>query len=192
MENELLTKLQAQQQQKERKEAEDKQDYKKMIAKVEHLERTVERLETTIDKLQSTLETINVKQYERESSSVFTMLRHEADQITEALNLAELRAKSIGEKSWKEYAAEGIAVAMFFIALNLLVLWFIGLPQMKQDIDYNRQHIDVIQWKQTTGTVEGARKYSPWETQDFIKAWNNENRYQQELKQKQQENAAQK
>ena len=173
MENELLTKLQAQQQQKERKEAEDKQDYKKMIAKV-------------------ALETINVKQYERESSSVFTMLRHEADQITEALNLAELRAKSIGEKSWKEYAAEGIAVAMFFIALNLLVLWFIGLPQMKQDIDYNRQHIDVIQWNQTTGTVEGARKYSPWETQDFIKAWNNENRYQQELKQKQQENAAQK
>lgn len=178
--------------QKNLKAIEEKaEEYKAMAAEIASLKAQVNDLQTDITNLQGTISGLNttleaikpadLEKITQESTKVFEPLEKAADTVARKVKAAGNEAaenlKRTGEKTLGQIAAESAFLAIVYIALTLIVLWLVGFFDMKDDIAYNREHINAIHWNQTTGTTEGARTYSPWEMRDFNTAWDNENRY---------------
>lgn len=171
----------------ELKEAEEAKaaEYAALQARIDELETTVTSLQTTIESLNQTLQTItpqDIDEFKEKSLTLFDPLRKTAEAVNTKIKAAGYEAaqtlKNAGEKSWTEYGIESLLTSCIYIALTSAVLWFmLGIGDIKKDVEYNRDRIDAIQWNQTTGTTDGARKYSPWEMQDFHKAWDNQQTY---------------
>lgn len=171
----------------ELKEAEEAKaaEYAALQARIDELETTVTSLQTTIESLNQTLQTItpqDIDEFKEKSLTLFDPLRKTAEAVNTKIKAAGYEAaqtlKNAGEKSWKEYAIEALLTSCVYIALTGAVLWFmLGIGDIKKDVEYNRDRIDAIQWNQTTAHTEGAKTYSPWEMQDFHRAWENQNAY---------------
>jgi len=189
---------------KEAKEAAEAKanEYAALSARVDRLEKAIEGLERTIGGLEKSLQGITpqrIESIQRAGEKVFEPLKQAAADLNKEIkaasgeavgvvrsaagklqaagNEAVRRISEAGERTWQELAIEGVAIALFFTLINMGLWWFMGLHEIKKDVDYNRNRIDAIHWNQTTGTTNGARKYSPWEMQDFYKAWDNQQTY---------------
>ncbi len=86
--------------------------------------------------------------------------------------------------SLKETAMQCFVPVTISVVLTCLIMeFFMGFGDIRKEVEYIKSGINVIQWNQTTGIMPGARTYSPWEMNDFTKAWNNQNAYIQQYRQ---------
>lgn len=189
---------------KEAKEAAEAKasEYAALSARVDRLERTIGSLENTIADMTEALQGITpqkIEQFQQAGVKVFDPLKQTAEELNSEIkvaggeavgavrsaagkmeaagNEAARRIRKAGERTWQDLAIEGVAIALSFTLINMGLWWFMGLSDIKKNVEYNRDRIDAIQWNQTTGTTEGARKYSPWEMYDFHNAWDNQQKY---------------
>ena len=51
--------------------------------------------------------------------------------------------------------------------------WIYGIKDIHKELDYLHDHVDVIQYNQTIPKA----KFTPWDMKEFHEAWDNQNRY---------------
>ncbi len=119
-----------------------------------------------------TIETINARIAE---------LEKKIDKSTNAI-LGNIQRES--QSSLKEKAFRCLVTAAIYVLLTCIVMkFFFGIGDIKEDVANIKSSTNAIQWNQTIGITPGARTYSPWEMNDFIKAWNNQNAYVEKYRQ---------
>ncbi len=104
--------------------------------------------------------------------------------IEKSTNAILVNIQNKSQSSLKEKAFRCLVTAAIYVLLTCIVMkFFFGIGDIKEDVANIKSSTNAIQWNQTIGITPGARTYSPWEMNDFIKAWNNQNAYVEKYRQ---------
>lgn len=178
--------------QKETKEAMEHKaaEYEELTRQIKELTETVSKLKglyTVTGRLENDLKDIkeNIKAINNKGEEAIaplkaniTTLKEQVTSITSDLQKAgEAAEKKIknGKPYYRniwEVLIEGAIRIGYVFAFTFLALWVFGIMDMKNDVAYNRDRIDAIHYNQAYGS-----HYSPFDMQQFYKAWDNQQEY---------------
>ena len=119
-----------------------------------------------------------LKGIQQEGVGVFAPLRDKAAKLSQEFDAAgKVAIKQIreaGKPEWVEIIAKGMISAIVYVMLLTGIMYMMyGIDDIHSDLAYLRDRVDVIQYKQT---IPGA-KFSPWDMKEFYEAWDNQNKY---------------
>ena len=119
-----------------------------------------------------------LKGIQQEGASVFAPLRNKAAKLCQEFDAAgKVAIKQIreaGKPEWVEIIAKGMISAIVYVMLLTGIMYMMyGIDDIHSDLAYLRDRVDVIQYNQT---IDGA-KFTPWDMNAFHEAWDNQNRY---------------
>lgn len=119
-----------------------------------------------------------LKGIQQEGANVFAPLRDKAAELSQELSAAgKVAAKQIrelGRPDWLEVAVRTLVTAVWYVLITCgVMMWVYGIKDIHSDLAYLRDRGDVIQYNQT---IDGA-KFTPWDMKDFHEAWDNQNKY---------------
>jgi len=173
---------------KEQSAAEHKaQEYEVLTKRVASLEDSnndlrmeIKYLRATIDELTNTLQGItpdSIEKFQQEGNQIFIPLKQTAielnKEIRDAIRANIHHLQNAWKKDWLEYAIKGLVVSVWHLAIIGGAMYYIyGVHDVKQQINDIQNRVDVIQYNQAFGT-----HYSPWDMQEFNKAWDNQDKY---------------
>lgn len=169
-----------------RKREQDSREIKDTLQKIC---KSVEELRTRVDGIQKiVLSSKNLNDEDRATMEDIKALSVSITDIdkkiaasTQLISGKILRNRQL---SLKENAMRCFVPVAIYVVLTCLAMeFFLGIGNIKKEVEYIKSGINVIQWNQTIGTMPGARTYSPWEMNDFTRAWNNQNAYIQQYRQ---------
>ena len=113
-----------------------------------------------------------------DGKTVFDPLREKAAELSKELSsagkVAARQVRDIGNEDLKVTIFRGLVAGIWYILLTAFIMyWIYGIKDIHSDLDYLRDRVDVIQYNQT---IDGA-KFTPWDMKDFYEAWDNQNKY---------------
>ena len=119
-----------------------------------------------------------LKGIQQEGASVFAPLRNKAAKLCQEFDAAgKVAIKQIreaGKPEWVEIIAKGMISAIVYVMLLTGIMYMMyGIDDIHSDLAYLRDRGDVIQYNQT---IDGA-KFTPWDMNAFHEAWDNQNKY---------------
>ena len=119
-----------------------------------------------------------LKGIQQEGASVFAPLRNKAAKLCQEFDAAgKVAIKQIreaGKPEWVEIIAKGMISAIVYVMLLTGIMYMMyGIDDIHSDLAYLRDRVDVIQYNQT---IDGA-KFTPWDMNAFHEAWDNQNKY---------------
>lgn len=119
-----------------------------------------------------------LKGIQQEGASVFAPLRNKAEKLCQEFDAAgKVAIKQIreaGKPEWGEIIAKGMISAIVYVMLLTGIMYMMyGIDDIHNDLAYLRDRVDVIQYNQT---IDGA-KFTPWDMKEFHEAWDNQNKY---------------
>ena len=126
-----------------------------------------------------------LKGIQQEGASVFAPLRNKAAKLCQEFDAAgKVAIKQIreaGKPEWVEIIAKGMISAIVYVMLLTGIMYMMyGIDDIHSDLAYLRDRVDVIQYNQT---IDGA-KFTPWDMNAFHEAWDNQNKYIRNERQK--------
>ena len=126
-----------------------------------------------------------LKGIQQEGASVFAPLRNKAAKLCQEFDAAgKVAIKQIreaGKPEWVEIIAKGMISAIVYVMLLTGIMYMMyGIDDIHSDLAYLRDRGDVIQYNQT---IDGA-KFTPWDMKEFHEAWDNQNKYIRNERQK--------
>ena len=126
-----------------------------------------------------------LKGIQQEGASVFAPLRNKAAKLCQEFDAAgKVAIKQIreaGKPEWVEIIAKGMISAIVYVMLLTGIMYMMyGIDDIHSDLAYLRDRVDVIQYNQT---IDGA-KFTPWDMKEFHEAWDNQNKYIRNERQK--------
>ena len=180
---------------KEQSAAEHKaQEYEALTKRVASLEDSnndlrmeIKYLRATIDELTNTLQGItpdSIEQFQQEGKQIFAPLKQTAielnKEISDAIRANVDHLRNAWKKDWLEYAINGLVVSVWHLTIIGGAMYYIyGVNDVKQQINDIQNRVDVIQYNQAFGT-----HYSHWDMSEFYKAWDNQDKYVNEQRDK--------
>lgn len=119
-----------------------------------------------------------LKGIQQDGATVFASLRDKTAELSQEFTAAgKVAAKQIreaGKPDWLEVAVKTLGIAFWYILITCGIMrWVYGINDIHQELDYLHNRVDVIQYNQT---IDGA-KFTPWDMKEFYEAWDNQNRY---------------
>ena len=119
-----------------------------------------------------------LKGIQQEGVGVFAPLRDKAAKLSQEFDAAgKVAIKQIreaGKPEWVEIIAKGMISAIVYVMLLTGIMYMMyGIDDIHSDLAYLRDRGDVIQYNQT---IDGA-KFTPWDMNAFHEAWDNQNKY---------------
>ena len=113
-----------------------------------------------------------------DGKTVFDPLREKAAELSKELSaagkVAARQVRDIGNEDLKVTIFRGLVAGIWYILLTgFIMYWIYGIKDIHSDLDYLRDRVDVIQYNQT---IDGA-KFTPWDMNAFHEAWDNQNKY---------------
>ena len=126
-----------------------------------------------------------LKGIQQEGVGVFAPLRDKAAKLSQEFDAAgKVAIKQIreaGKPEWVEIIAKGMISAIVYVMLLTGIMYMMyGIDDIHSDLAYLRDRGDVIQYNQT---IDGA-KFTPWDMKEFHEAWDNQNKYIRNERQK--------
>ncbi len=113
-----------------------------------------------------------------DGKNVFDPLREKAAELSKEFNAAGRVAlkqiKEAGKPDRVEILAKCMLTAIFYVLINCGVMYLMyGIDDIHSDLSYIRDRVNAIHYNQT---IEDA-KFTPWDMKEFHEAWDNQNKY---------------
>ena len=113
-----------------------------------------------------------------DGKNVFDPLREKAAELSKEFNAAGRVAiqqiREAGKTNWVELGLTTFVTAVWYAFITCIIVTFgYGIAHADRDLAYLRDKVDVIQYNQT---INGA-KFTPWDMNEFHEAWDNQNKY---------------
>lgn len=161
------------------------QDVNEIKENVQKIYKTVELLRARVDGLQKIiLSSKNPNDVDKTTMEAIKALNVAITDIDKKITTSTQNIlRKIPPKRQLSLKENAVKIAINVMLTCLAIEFFMGLGDIRKEVEYIKSGINVIQWNQTTGIMPGARTYSPWEMNDFTKAWNNQNAYIQQYRQ---------
>ena len=167
-------------------ETHSNQDNEILNKRLENLENAVKELSDAVSYLNRNLKDIKPERIEKFNNEwdkgiekVQSGFEYFDKQIRLASVSVENRILIAGEKTWKEYAKEGVMIAIFFVSLTMalqygiLDKYFGKNGDLYKKITTVENKLNMVHYNQT---MPGT-SFSPWDWDSFIDAWNNQDKY---------------
>lgn len=161
------------------------QDVNEIKENVQKIYKTVELLRARVDGLQKIiLSSKNPNDVDKTTMEAIKALNVAITDIDKKITISTQNIlRKIPPKRQLSLKENAVKIAINVVLTCLAIEFFMGFGDIRKEVEYIKSGINVIQWNQTTGIMPGARTYSPWEMNDFTKAWNNQNAYIQQYRQ---------
>ena len=126
-----------------------------------------------------------LKGIQQEGASVFAPLRDKAAELSQELSaagkVAAKQVREIGNEDLKVSIFRGLVSGIWYILLTCFIMyWIYGIKDIHKELDYLHNRVDVIQYNQTIPEAN----FTPWDMKAFYEAWDNQNEYIRNERQK--------
>lgn len=119
-----------------------------------------------------------LKGIQQEGVGVFAPLRDKAAELSQELSaagkVAAKQVREIGNEDLKVSIFRGLVSGIWYILLTCFIMyWIYGIKDIHKELDYLHNRVDVIQYNQTIPEAN----FTPWDMKAFYEAWDNQNKY---------------
>lgn len=119
-----------------------------------------------------------LKGIQQDGATVFDPLRNKAAELSKEFDnagkMAVRQIREAGKTDWVEFGVTTFVTALWYAFITCgIVMWGYGINNVDRDLAYLRDRVDAIQYNQTIPDAN----FSPWDMKAFHEAWDNQNRY---------------